>query len=327
MESSESRQVPQLKLDPSSSVSATPEGAPEPSWKNLSNADVALFTGACTSAKIHDFALAKIQRGYMLADRHAYYAARQEFIQVLGMVSRALGAREGTTQRTTDLASGLRALEEAEDFVPSGTRLEADLNVSIIASAHRTPVTQDLQSQEWLPRQLMARYFRYAQLKLAAAVEGDPDGSMALHALGKLQRRLGQLEPADHPLAHRQAFAFQQAALLAHHFNHLAAHELGVLLADAGRNAEAECLLEQVAAKEPHPVVLRNLAQVQYKLGSAGPAAENDRKAAQLAAQPGVVGRRVQWVSPTEFAHATDATIFDMPSQPLAPSQSLEGVR
>ncbi len=297
-----------------------PQFSLESSWENLSDADAALYTGVRTSTKIHDLALAKIQHGYLLADRHAYYAARQEFIQVLRMVSRGLDAREGTTRRTLDLASGLRALEEAEDFVPRGTGLEADLNVSIITSAHRTPVAKDMPLQSWLPQQIMDRYFRYAQLKLGAAVAGDPDGSIGLHALGKLQRRLGQVEPRSHPLAHRQAFAFQQAALLAHPFNHLAAHELGVLLADGGRYEEAQSLLEQVARKEPHPVVLRNLAQVQYKLGHAEQAARNDRKAQQLAAKPGVASRRVRWVSPTEFADATDSTIFGTPVKPWSDS-------
>ena len=293
--------------------SATPEESSEPSWNNISDADAALFTGEWTGAKNHDVALAKIQHGYLLADRHAYYAARQEFIQVLRMVSRTADAREQTTVRTSDLASGLRALEEAEDFVPAGTGLEADLNVVIIASAHRTTVMQDSQLAQLQPRQLMDRYFRFAQIKLAAAVADDPDGSMALHALGKLQRRLSQLEPKEHLLAHRQAFAFQQAALLSHRYNHLAAHELGVLLADAGRYPEAVSLLEQVVAKEPHPVVLRNLAQVQYKLGRAGLAAANDRQANQLASQSGDQGSKVQWVSPQEFARAADATTFGMP--------------
>jgi tetratricopeptide (TPR) repeat protein len=299
------------------SSSATPEESPEessePSWNNISDADAALFTGVWTGAKNHDVALAKIQHGYLLADRHAYYAAQQEFIQVLRMVSRTADAREQTTVRTTDLASGLRALEEAEDFVPTGTGLEADLNVAIIASAHRTSVMQDSQLAQIQPRQLMDRYFRFAQIKLAAAVSDDPDGSMALHALGKLQRRLSQLEPKEHPLAHRQAFAFQQAALLSHRYNHLAAHELGVLLADAGRYPEAVSLLEQVAAKEPHSVVLRNLAQVQYKLGRAGLAAANDRQANLLASQSGDRGSKVQWVSPQEFSRAADATTFGMP--------------
>jgi len=303
---------------PKSDAESRSEDIPEPAWRNLSDADAALFTGVRTGTKIHDVALAKIQHGYMLADRHAYYAARQEFIQVLRMVSRSLSVRDGTTERTTDLADGLRALEEVEDFVPRGAGLEADLNVSVIASAHRTPVVKNLPSRQWMPRQIIDRYFRYAQLKLASAVSGDPDGSIALHALGKLQRRLGRLEPRDHALAHRKAFAFQQAALLVHPYNHLAAHELGVLLADAGRYEEAERLLKQVAEKAPHPVVLRNLARVQYKLGLAGQAAENNRKAQQLAANPNVAGRRIKWVSPSVFASATDATTFNMP----APSRS-----
>ena len=74
--------------------------------------------------------------------------------------------------------------------------------------------------------------------QLAAAVAGEPAGSMALHALGKLDSQLGRIEP-QHPQADRRAFALQQAALLARDDNHLAAHELGVLLAESGHYVEA----------------------------------------------------------------------------------------
>ena len=63
----------------------------------------------------------------------------------------------------------------------------------------------------------------------------------------------GEMEPAGHPLAHRRAFVYQQAALLAHDNNHLAAHELAVLLADAGHYAQAEQLLQQVAPTRAAP--------------------------------------------------------------------------
>ena len=56
---------------------------------------------------------------------------------------------------TRVLAAGLRALDEAEDFIPDGIQLEADLDVEIVASSHRTPVLQD-RTEQILPHDAAA---------------------------------------------------------------------------------------------------------------------------------------------------------------------------
>ena len=134
-------QTPEIQsvAEPSESIVPTPGVTPS---------DVPpLATGERTEAKLGDVAAEKIRNGYALAERGALYAARQEFIQVLRMISRAKDAQSGTSQRSQALAAGLRALDEAEDFAPRGTQLEADLDVAIITSAHRTPVAQQASGQ------------------------------------------------------------------------------------------------------------------------------------------------------------------------------------
>ncbi|NOY43345.1 MAG: hypothetical protein GXP26_16110 [Planctomycetes bacterium] len=262
----------------------------------------ATSTGVLTNARVNELAKSKIRRGYALANRGAYYAARQELIEVLRMISQSKDAQQGEAKRMLALAAGLRALEEAVDFAPRGTQLEADLEIEVICASHRTPVASQLKSAKILPRQMMDCYFRYAQLKLAAAVRGEPAGSMALHALGKLASRLNQVEPGKLRLAHRRAVVYQQAALLAHDQNHLAAHELAVLLADSGHYAEAEHLLKQVVAREPNATIYRNLARVQEKLGQTRQAATNQGFAQQLILQGTGGLNNVQWVSPQQFS-------------------------
>ncbi len=264
------------------------------------------MTGGLTDARLNEQAKSKIRRAYAVANRGAYYAARQELIEVLRMVSHAKDAKLGIPKQTEALAAGLRALEEAEDFVPRGTQLEADMAIHVICASHRTPVARQPGSSDILPQQMMDRYFRYAQLKLASSVSGEPAGSMALHALGKLSSQLGDVEPEKHRLAARHAVAFQQAALLAHGQNHLAAHELAVLLADAGHFAEAEKLLRQVLARDPNAVVLRNLSHVQEKLGLSQQAYANRELASRLA-HNGASGtnNNVAWVSPQDFARSS----------------------
>ncbi|QDS97637.1 tetratricopeptide repeat protein [Adhaeretor mobilis] len=269
--------------------------------QEIVEAPSAITTGVMTGAKVNERAIAKIRRGYKLAGKGAYYAAKSEFIGVLQMISQAKDSKHGKPRRTIALAAGLRALEEAEDFTPQGAELDAEVPVDVVASGHRTPLDIDLKKTSLLPQQVMDRYFRYAQYKLGGSVAGEPAGSMALHALGKLHSQLGKLEPEQNPLAQRHAYAFQQAALMAHDGNHLAAHELGVLMAEAGHYQEASLLLDQVVQQQPHPTVLRNLARVQKELGNTQLAAATRARARDLERASGTTNG-VAWVTPESFA-------------------------
>ncbi|MCG8450209.1 MAG: hypothetical protein MI725_11610 [Pirellulales bacterium] len=291
-------------------------------------------TGVLTDARLNEQATEKIRAAFSLANRRAHYAARQKLIEVLRMVSQAKDAQQGVPERTLALAAGLRALDEAEDYAPRGAELEAEMNLEVLAASHRTPIAKQIEHKKLLPQQIMAMYYRYAQLKLALAVAGEPAGSMALHTLGKIHSQLERLEPQRHRLASRRAIAFQQAALLAHQQNHVAAHELGVLLAKAGHLAEAEKLILQVAAREPNAIVYRNLAQIQEQMGYPRQAAMNRAQAQHLTRQGASGRQQVPWVSPEKFARLgnygqpttrfTNATA--MTAQPTRPT-ALSGQR
>ena len=125
-------------------------------------------------------------RGFELAGRRAYYAARAEFIGALRLVAEGLDAEYRTTAHSRSLAAGLTAIKEAEDFVPVGSRLEADLDLAAIVGGHRTPVLKTAQTDRLTPRTALSTYFTFAQEQLAAAAGREVAGSMALHALGKL---------------------------------------------------------------------------------------------------------------------------------------------
>jgi len=274
----------------------------------LSRDSLSSVTGVLTDGRVNELAKAKIQHAYAMASRSSLYVARQELIEVLRMISQAKDAQQGTPDRTKALASGLRALREAEDFAPLGTQLEAELDIKVLCASHRTPIAKQPDAAHLLPRLMMDRYIRYAQLQLALSVAGEPAGSMALHALGKLNSQLGRVEPEKNRLADRHAIAFQQAALLAHNQNYLAAHELGVLLATSGHYAESQQLLLHVASREPNAVVYRNLARVQEKLNQPALALASRDQARQLSRQ-GVTGtNNVQWVSPNQFAQGSVRT-------------------
>jgi tetratricopeptide (TPR) repeat protein len=264
------------------------------------------FSAATPTGKVvNERAIAKIRRGYELAERGAYFAARNEFLTSLRMIAEAKDQIHGAPRRTIALADGLRALEEAADFAPTGSAAELDLPV--IVASHRTPVGKSLDLESMLPQQLADAYLSYAEVQLASAVAGEPTGSIALHALGKLNSQLGRTEPATNPQAGARAFALQEAALRARSDNHLAAHELGVLLAESGHYVESDQLLRQVATRAPHAVVYRNLARVERQLGRPDLAQASERQAAYLASRGADGGAVVAWVSSDALARTPDA--------------------
>lgn len=300
-----------LAMPPTMNVTSNDQGESlSPEADELLADAGATVTGHPTGAMVSEQAQAKIRRGYKLAQRGAYFAARQEFVEVLRMIAEAKDQKRGVARRSIALANGLRALEEATDFAPQGAAIEGRLDFDVIIASHRTPIAKG-DADKLMPQQLGDLYYRYAQLQLGASVAGEPAGSMALHALGKLYSQIGRAEPNRIAQADRRAFALQQAALLARDDNHLAAHELGVLLAETGHFVDSEYILAQVALREPHPVVYRNLARIQRKLGREELAAANEQQA-QALAQNGVSSTTgVKWVDPQTLARMGD---------PLAPS-------
>ena len=83
------------------------------------------------------------RHGFELAGRGAYFAARSEFIGALRLVAEGLDTEQKTDVHGRALAAALTAMKEAEDFLPGGSRLEADLDLPGIIAAHATPVLKD----------------------------------------------------------------------------------------------------------------------------------------------------------------------------------------
>ena len=253
-----------------------------------------------TGKKINEQALRRVQAGFRFGQRRAYYAARSEFIAAMRTIAQAKDIRRQTTRYTHALAAGLRALDEATDFVPVGTELDVDLDMRTVVAAHATPVLQDA-DQLPSPQVAVTLYHQFAQRRLAGAVAGVPAGSLALHGLGKLHARLATQEPGQHRLADTRAMTCQRAALLARDDNYLAANELGVLLTGAGHYGQAKLLFEQVLAAEPNPVTHRNLAFVARQLGEHHLADMHEVDARSLAEGTARVvspAGIVEWVSP-----------------------------
>lgn len=207
------------------------------------------------------------RRAYELAGRNAYFASRSEFVAALRLVAQALDADQPAQPHGKALAAGLAALTEADDFLPSAGRVEADLDIRSLVAAHRTPVLKAAPSEQLNALAATRVYFTYAQEQLAFAAGREVAGSMALHGLGKVYTAMGLQAGAAVKLAETKAVTLYQAALLVHPQNFMAANDLGVLLARCGRLPEARAMLEHSLSVQPQAVGWKNLARVYRGLG------------------------------------------------------------
>jgi tetratricopeptide (TPR) repeat protein len=276
--------------------------------------------------------LPAVRRGYNLAQRGAFFAARAEFIQVLRRVAQAKDAATGTDVHSRQLAAGLRAMDEADDFVPQGTQLEGELNIRSAASSHRTPVLHN-HSDTIMPHEAVALYHSYAQEQLAQAAIDEQAGSMALYGLGKVYAQLAERRDDDVQCV-RGAMTLYCAALDACPNNNLAANELGVLLCRTGHPAEAVSNFERAINIAPSATAYHNLAAAQAKLGLAAQSAANEQESQRLAAwerSTGAMSRRggIEWVSPEEMARVSQpaplgpvSTASATAAKPPTPTQS-----
>jgi polysaccharide export outer membrane protein len=250
------------------------------------------------------------RRAFELAARTAYFSARSEFVMALRLIAQGLDEDGQTTAHRQALAMGLIALEEADDFAPSGAGLGADLDLPEMIRRHRTPVLRGTPVENLTSLAAMESYLSFSQQQLAVAAGGEVAGSMALYGLGKLHKELGNRRTTAIRAALPKSMVFYQAALLAMPRNYMAANDLGVLLAQGGRHEDARMVFERSAVIHQSSTGWRNLGLVLWQLGQTDLSRQAHRNFLLcIEAESGPGGERVQrsvpqvqWVDPATFA-------------------------
>ncbi len=250
-----------------------------------------------------------IEAGVRLAARGATYSARTEFVMALRMIAQGLDAQEGGKQHSQALSAAFRAMRESEGFTPRGVNMEADIDMAILIAAHRTPVLKSVAAANLTPMVAIQSYYTYAQDQFALAGGRVGAASHALFSLGKLQQSKHGAEQGQ-KLQAAKAMAFHQSALLVDARNHLAANELGVLLAQYEQWDDARRMLLHSVSVAPIPETWHNLAVVHQRLGQTDLAqrAQYEEGQLRLARNTGPnvsdPNAAVRWVSPEKFAQS-----------------------
>ncbi len=268
-------------------------------------------------APVMEQARAMQAKAFSLAQRGAWFTSRAEIIESLRLIAQSLDALEGTDAHTSALTSAIVAIKEADDFSPRASRLEGEVNVVELAKGHRTPVLHG-ETQLVPAISAMQMYYNFAQKKLIAAGGGYPESASGMYLLGRLHQAFASQSGDNTRMQLPKAMVFHQAAVMTNPKNHLAANELGVLMAKYGQLPQARDLLVQSVMARPHVAGWQNLAEVHRRLGQIDLAkrAEYEKEilVRNLQQAPLPSDSPVAFVSPEVFTAQSGQTAHDAPA-------------
>lgn len=263
-----------------------------------------------------------VQDGIGLAERGALYSARARFIMALRLTTQALDAQTQTQQFSRALDNGLRALQEAADFQPQGSRLEAQLDLQQVVRTHRTVILKRTDLSSWTATAALQSYHAYAEQQLGRAGGHDMVAADALFGLARLQPFLTAGNANQESSAGPTAMSLYQSALIIQPAHCLAANELAAMFGRYGQWHDArEVLRHAVQVRPDSPVLWENLAHVHDRLGEqelAARARHEWQVAADASRQSAAAnsGPAVQWVDAATFAATSRADVEqEMPSR------------
>ena len=289
---------------------AASHGAPE--RPQPSKASIAALSDQCGSL---------ISHARSLAQRGALFSARADVIQAERLITQAMDAMAGSAEHSQAMSAANIAMEEADDFLLRSGDATGEINVQLIADAHRTPILRDGKATGMSPLAALQAYYGYAQRQLLKASGGLPIASDAFYWHGKICSTLVDGASGNTTSHNARAMVFHQAALEVNPNHYLAANELGVLMARFGQLEEAKKMLVHSVRVQPHVDGWHNLAVVHSRLGEAELAkqAEYERSLAQKAINAGRGNRdSIQVVDSATFARQNSAGSMPMSSQPAA---------
>ena len=268
--------------------------------------------GLPLSASVRQSARAKLRIVTQQANRHiryafdlgrkgAIYSARAEFVKALRIVAHSLDEAYATNDRGQSLTDGLKALEEAEDFMLRDAALSTSLDVAAIVSGHETKIIKESDASRIGPFRAIQAYYEYAKERLAYAGGKEPAASIAIYGLARTESRIAGDESV---LGGPKAIALHQAAVLVDPNNYLAANQLGVLFAKYGQLERAKLAFTRSLEIKSHHRTWQNLSVVSARLGDenmAARASHNARQGLSVDRPAQVADTRVQWVDAATF--------------------------
>ena len=238
------------------------------------------------------------------ASHRALAAANAELESALRTLAAGADASSEQPMQVNQLGAAMRALSEAEDFLPGAAATQSGQSAREIARRHRTSVVR-LQDRNIPATDAVEIYFSFAQQSILNSVGHSRLSSEILYQLGKVYTESSGTTVSVTRAPAARATLFHETALRIDPTNYKSANELAVLLAKAGQWHRAKSYLLHSLTIKQLPEAWFNLAKVHDQLGETGLAQRARHEYQLLAQQPATATQAaVQWVAPQQFEAA-----------------------
>ncbi len=246
---------------------------------------------------------ARLNACHQLLQRGAVLSARQEALLGVERLIASLDNRIGKRITEQYWQQAMTALSEQREFLESAGLPK--LSTRELVGRHRTPLLKE-QPVDDLPGGRAAAYYRaYAEEQLISAGAGHPWMADLLYALGRTYEHEARLEAEQRSAEPGLlvASSFYRASIGLAPNQSLAATQLGRLLMELDRMAEAEQVLVSGLQTGPSAAGWETLAEVYRRQGNhPGHYWAQDQLAKWPTGHSGAPTRHIHTVAPDQFA-------------------------
>lgn len=203
-----------------------------------------------------------------LLNRKAYYSAREEGESAMLTLVRVLDLISNRYTSEPAWFAANKAMREAEDF-SSAQRLTSDSDIlRRIILSHETPVLKDADVTTLAPLAAAQHYRRYAEAKLLECAQGHPWAAEVVYAIGRTYQAQADVvdDGSDQPLRWK-AVTLYRAARAISPYNAVATNQLGYVLLQMDRAADAREVLVASLSTSPSLQAYENLVEASRRLG------------------------------------------------------------
>ncbi len=244
----------------------------------------------------------RLEYAVSLAQRGAYYSAREELRQALWTIAQAHDTETESYYYTKALDAAFLAFKECDDLASIlGPGISRD-RLNRVIGQHKTPIAE-VPDDEHSSLAALRQYVQFAEDALVTAAGGEKFAAELLYTFARVtqtDKSMGQST-----LVNAKSIALYRASMRIDDRHVAAANELAVMLGTFGQLFQARDILAQATQGNAPREVWQNLAAVHNRLG--------DRQSSQLALNQSQKATRNPAVPVTWVEHATFAG--QIPSQ------------
>ncbi|MDX1930434.1 MAG: hypothetical protein SFV81_28175 [Pirellulaceae bacterium] len=202
-----------------------------------------------------------------LLGRGAFCSAREEAETASMLLYRHIDLHDNLFRCEPAAQSANQALREAEDFLVTMRSTADGEALRRLVDAHTTPALKNKNLSGMSPLTAAQHYRQFAEAQLVEAAQGHPWASELLYTVGRTYQAEADADSSRVDVLRMKAMAYYRAARITLPSNAIACNQLGYLLLQMDRNAEARGALIAAVTLKPEQAFLSNLAEASRRLG------------------------------------------------------------